>query len=164
MAKQFGIEKYNTEYPNQYEAERKIIIDAIGDEVIEIQHIGSSAVPGLSGKPIIDIAVLVDSAEKAESLVKKLGEIGYELDMEAFSSERHFFRKYGEKNFHLSLAYANQGSFWHRQIIFRDILLTNDEARQKYDALKLKLISDDPSGGKDYIEGKSAFINQMLNI
>lgn len=152
-------------WPVVYYEEAQRLRAVCGDILLDIQHIGSTAVPKLSAKNIIDIGILVEEPAEADGLVEGLQELGYTYDAAASSSERHFFRKYGgEQSFHLSLAYRQHGSFWQRQLAFRDYLRTHPEAREEYEVLKATLIKTDPSGGADYLRGKTDFIEKILKI
>lgn len=131
-----------------------------------IEHIGSTSIPGLSSKPIIDIMVLIDNHENAEKFIPKLSEIGYPFDSNSHtdkSTERHLFRKGKPTEFHLSIAYANRGGFWKRQLAFRDYLRSHPEDVQRYEKLKKDLIKKDPTGKGEYISGKTDFVNEILD-
>ncbi len=152
-------------WPVVYYEEAQRLRAVCGTALLDIQHIGSTAVPKLSAKNIIDIGILVQGPEEADGLIEALQELGYSCDPAASSSERHFFRKYGgEQSFHLSLAYREQGGFWQRQLAFRDYLRAHPEEREAYEALKAGLISVDPSGGTEYLRGKTDFIERILKI
>lgn len=152
-------------WPVIYFEEAQALRQACAAALLDIQHIGSTAVPQLSAKNIIDIGMLVEGPSEADSLIEQLKDLGYRYDEAASSSERHFFRKYsGEQSFHLSLAYRQAGSFWQRQLAFRDYLRANPSVRQEYENLKKSLLEKDPSGGADYIQGKSSFIEGILAL
>ena len=103
---------YQSSWNDEFLAEEKRLQEIFGDKAVAIEHIGSTAVEGLSAKPIIDIAVLIENDEDADSFTNSLSEIGYKYDKEKSSSERHFFRKGEPTEFHLSIAYKNKGGFW----------------------------------------------------
>lgn len=138
-----------------------------GDELLGIEHIGSTSVPGLSAKPIVDIMVQVENQQKADQFIPSLQNLGYlfntDLHSKIESPERHFFRKGDPTQFHLSLAYKDKGSFWKRQLAFRDYLRTHPDERDRYAELKQKLIKEDPTGRELYIQGKTDMINEMLD-
>lgn len=155
---------YNTEWSLLYEKEAEKIKAVFTSSLVDIQHIGSTAIPGMSSKPIIDIAILIESSKDANNFIEPLLSLDYEYDKEKSSSERHLFRKYQDHSFHLSIAYKDKGSFWHRQIFFRDYLKEHEEARKEYVDLKFKLLKEDPTGMGSYISGKSEFVAKVLNI
>jgi len=155
---------YQQEWPEKFELEKQRLQQIFGDKALEIEHIGSTSIHGISSKPIIDIAVLIDHIDDEESFINDLEKISYIHDTEDLSTERHFFRKYGEDDFHLSIAYNNQGGFWLRQILFRDYLRNHLDLRDEYGNLKKDLLEQDPSGSDEYIRGKTNFVYKVLNL
>lgn len=157
---------YNPEWADSYEKEATKLKEVFGDALLGIEHIGSTSVPGLPAKPIIDLMVLIDSYENVEKFIPKLQELGYPFDSASRtdkSTERHFFRKGNPSQYHLSIAYADRGGFWKRQLAFRDYLREHSEERDRYAALKQELIKKDPTGKGLYIGGKTDLVNEMLD-
>jgi GrpB-like predicted nucleotidyltransferase (UPF0157 family) len=158
---------YDPEWPARYEAEAAEIRGVIGDSLLGLEHIGSTSIPGLAAKPIVDIMALVASSDVAESLIPALAELGYPFNdgrhSKDNSTERHLARKGSPTQFHLSLAYADKGSFWKRQLAFRDYLREHPEDRDRYAALKQALIEQDPTGKNGYIGGKTDLVNEILD-
>ena len=89
------IVEYDPRWPTLYEEERERILRAVGDLVVAIEHVGSTAVPNLGGKPIIDIMPAVRRLEDAELCVEPLGGIGYEYvpEYNDIIPERRYFHK-----------------------------------------------------------------------
>jgi GrpB-like predicted nucleotidyltransferase (UPF0157 family) len=135
-----------------------------GDQALAIEHIGSTAIPGLFAKPIIDLTVLIRKRSQADLFIQPLQQLGYMYDKPHSSSERHLFRKGNPTEFHLSIAYADQGGFWERQILFRDYLKQHPETREEYAALKSRLLTQDPTAMNSYIAGKSEFVKKVLEL
>ena len=160
----YKIIPYDPKWDTLFKIEKEKIKSVFGNDALAIEHIGSTAVPGLASKPIIDIAVLIASHESGDKYIKPLAELGYVYDKPASSPERHFFRKYDSVSYHLSIAYQYRGSFWKRQILFRDYLRAHEEARKEYQGLKLKLIKEDATGRHLYIHGKDEFIQKILKL
>lgn len=148
----------------KFEQEKDKIREIFGEKALEIEHIGSTSIEGLTSKPIIDIAVLIEKREDADTFVDPLDQLGYRYDKENSSSERHLFRKGDPTEFHLSIAYKNQGGFWDRQILFRDYLRKHPDARDEYAGIKAEMLLKDPTGGDEYISGKSEFIQRILKL
>ena len=153
---------YSSDWPTAYESEKEILLKSIGSKIIDIQHIGSTSIPGLSSKPIVDIAVIIQRHEDAEALAEHVMTLGYTFHSK--SSERHFFIKGDPIRLHLSIAYADQGGFWMRQIVFRNYLRAHPEALQEYALLKEQLLRDDPSGKGAYFAGKTDFVYRILKL
>lgn len=152
----------HSSWKEKFQAEKDELQKIFGDTAINIEHIGSTSIDGLPSKPIIDIAVLIEKREDADKFIKLLDRLSYRYDKENSSGERHFFRKGDPTEFHLSIAYADKGSFWKRQLLFRDYLRNHPEARDEYARLKENLLKEDPTGKDGYIGGKSEFIQRIL--
>lgn len=155
---------YQSSWKEKFEEEKKKLQETFGDKAIAIEHIGSTSISGLSAKPIIDIAVLVERADEADGFIEPLGMLGYRFDKPSSSTERHLFRKGDPTEFHLSIAYKDRGGFWERQILFRDYLRKHDDFRDEYAQLKTVLLENDPIGKDSYIAGKSDFVNKVLDL
>ncbi len=150
-----------------YAEEAEKLRPVFGESLVEIEHIGSTSIPGLAAKPIVDIAVLIKNHEEADNFIEPLLALGYKFDREMHEKtefpERHFFRKSEPTQFHLSIAYADKAKFWPRQILFRDYLRSHPEDRDRYGELKKKLLEADPTGVGSYISGKTEFVQEILN-
>lgn len=157
---------HNPEWATLYEQEKEKLKQIFDSNLLGIEHIGSTSIPGLPAKPIIDIMVLIDSHENAEKYISKLESLGYPFDSTAEtdkSIERHLFRKGSPTEYHLSIAYADRGSFWNRQLAFRDYLRKHPKERDRYASLKKELLEKDSTGKGLYIEGKTEFVNEILD-
>ncbi len=163
-----GLEQYSPEWAQKYASEAEKITAALGEEVKDIQHIGSTAIPGMLAKPLIDIGVLVGSIDDIDSFVQKLEPLGYSYKPDMSSVERIFFRKGNPVEYHLSVASPTH-SFWKRQVVFRDMLRTHGEFVQEYNQLKMRNIEATPgeelsdlSMSEVYNRGKSDFVEKVL--
>lgn len=160
------IRAYDLKWKELYETEAQKIANLLGDRITSIEHIGSTSVPGLTAKPIIDMAITVASWRDAESLIEPLLTLGYlsnsrHID-ESNAGERCLLKKGEPTQFHLSIAYNDRGSFLERQILFRDYLREHDKDRDAYAQLKKELLIKDPTGKNTYIEDKTSFVMQTL--
>ncbi len=165
-----GIEHYSSEWAKKYESEAEKIRAVLGSEVKNIQHIGSTSIPGVVAKPLIDIGVLVDSIYDVGSFVKKLEPLGYSYKPDMTSVERIFLRKSNPVEYHLSIA-CPKHTFWKRQMSFRDYLRKHPELVEEYNQLKLKNVEITPkedfsdlSISKVYNQGKGDFVNKVLSL
>lgn len=149
------MQDYDPKWKEMYDEEAQKIKNLLGDKITSIEHIGSTLIPGLASKPIIDIVITVPSWKDAENLIKPLSTLGYNSEAtqidESNAGERWFLRKGYPTQFHLSIAYNDRGSFLERQILFRDYLIEHDEDRDAYGTLKKELITKDPTGKNTYI-------------
>jgi len=155
---------YQRSWADKFETEKDNLQKIFNDRAINIEHIGSTSIPGLSAKPIIDIAVLIEKREDGDSFIELVEKLGYQYDKLNSSGERHFFRKGNPTEFHLSVAYQDKGSFWERQILFRDYLRNHSDIRDEYQKIKENLLKNDPTGKESYLSGKSEFVNRVLDL
>lgn len=153
---------YTSMWQDKFEDEKQKIQTIFDTKAISIEHIGSTSIPGLISKPIIDIAVMIDHHENADTFTVPLAQLGYQFHLDKSSSERNFYTKGTPIEYHLSIAYQSRGGFWKRQILFRDYLRNHTEARDAYAQLKIKLLQNDPTGVGSYFAGKSEFIADIL--
>lgn len=157
-----GVVDYNSGWKTKFESEKRRLQDVIGDSAIEIDHIGSTAVEGLSAKPIVDLSVMISNHADADGFTDDLEKIGYKFHSK--STERHFYQKGGPVEYNLSIAYADRGGFWPRQIMFRDYLRSHPDLRDEYATLKSELIEKYPEGVGQYSEGKTEFVQKVLDL
>jgi GrpB-like predicted nucleotidyltransferase (UPF0157 family) len=160
------IVEYNPEWTRLYEEERELIQKVIGRVAVAIEHIGSTAVPGLGAKPTIDIMVAVPRISDAEKCMEPLSSIGYEYqpEQEASMPERRFFRKgqpLKEQHYHLHMI-EKKSDFWKQHLLFRDYLRTHPKTAQQYYKLKKELASKYGSNREGYTEAKTSFIESIV--
>ena len=160
------VQDYDPKWREMYKDEARRIKNLLGDKIISIEHIGSTSIPGLASKPIIDITITVPSWKDAQDLIEPLSTLGYPSEApqidESNAGERWLFRKGNPTQFHLSITYNDRGSFLERQILIRDYLREHDEDRDAYGKLKKELIAKDPSGKDTYIGDKTDFVMRTL--
>jgi GrpB-like predicted nucleotidyltransferase (UPF0157 family) len=143
------------------EAER--LRAAVGVYVLAVEHVGSTAVCGLSAKPIIDIAAAVREITDVGKLMVPLQRIGYEYRGEQGIPGRHFFGKGSPRTHHLHVVESG-GDFWRSHLLFRDYLLQHRGAAEEYEALKQELAERYKENREAYTEGKAAFIEGVLRV
>lgn len=159
--------EYNAAWPLKFEEQKRDLMKAIGNKVVAIEHIGSTAVPGLGAKPIIDIMVGLRQLSDAEDCVEPLRRIGYEYvpELEAEIPERRYFQKgpsnVPEKHYHLHMVEIH-GVFWNVQILFRDYLRMHSDSAQDYFRLKKDLAARYRLNRKAYTEAKTSFIRSTI--
>lgn len=132
---------------------------------VSIEHVGSTAVPGLGAKPIIDIMLGVSALPEVESRIAQLEWRGYEYvpEYEAQLPERRYFVKppTRPRSFHLHCV-VRGSDFWRSHIEFRDYVREHPETAAAYLELKQDLAARYRTDRVAYTEGKSAFINSIL--
>lgn len=121
---------YNEEWPQMAKLEIRKLLEILPKQhVIDIQHVGSTAIPGMSAKPVIDIQIAVDSLNTIKSIaIKALKELGYEYWDKNPDPERLFTH-------HIHIVEPSS-RHWQEKILFRDYLRAHPEARLEYEVLK----------------------------
>lgn len=157
----FELAEYNPEWPRLYEAERELLEAALGDDIIEIRHIGSTSVPGMRAKPIIDILIAVDGFAPVTSYSARLAPLGYSHQPMDTDDERLFFWKGTPRTHHLHIVeYAT----WEHQrhLIFSDYLRAHPEVARLYVEVKQELAVAFKNNRPAYTRGKTAFIKAIM--
>ena len=157
------LKPYNPQWNAFYIQEEELISSAITDFLIEIQHIGSTAIPDIVAKPIIDIAVAIDSLRNIEKIIAPLEGVGYIYRGEQGIPDRHLFVKGGEdfRTHHLHVMDKTHYE-WKKHIVFRDYLRNHPEEAKRYSELKMKLAKEFENDRESYTENKSTFIQNIL--
>ena len=146
-------------WPRRFQAESKRIRAALGDRAVRIEHVGSTAVPGLAAKPTIDIQVSVGSMVPRVDYAEPLAALGYRIGLDPWSDEHEFFSREteGDRSFHVHVCPV--GSEWERRhLAFRDWLRDHPEDAREYERLKRELASRHPRDVIGYTLGKTVFI------
>lgn len=151
---------YNPDWEIAFEREAKAIGSALSDVRIVLHHIGSTAIPGILAKPIIDILGVVDDVRELDLHSASMGDLGYEV-MGKFGIEgRRYFRKFdatGRRTHHLHV--FTQGSpHVERHLAFRDFLRSNPEKAAAYSSLKASITSGEATSWDNYMDAKESFI------
>lgn len=151
-------------WPEHFSRERERLRPILGPTADQLQHYGSTAVPGLSAKPIIDMMGPTPTLAHADELGLALESAGYRK-IDAGFFKRRFFRKEAtgpEPAFHLHLAVAPEWPI-KNEILLRDWLIEHPEIAQAYEGLKLRLAAVYADDMPRYTEGKTAFLRKAVN-
>jgi GrpB-like predicted nucleotidyltransferase (UPF0157 family) len=153
---------YDPAWRTQFKQLRSIILPAIGDAAVAIEHVGSTAVPGLAAKPIIDIDVVVASPTKVSVAIERLAVIGYEHHGNLSVEGREAFGNPPGSPWHHVYVCVQGGTALQNHLALRDYLRSNSGAVAKYGQLKRQLATRFPTDIARYIDGKTDFILKVL--
>jgi GrpB-like predicted nucleotidyltransferase (UPF0157 family) len=162
LAAPIALIEYDPQWPDRFQDEVKRICSALGERALRVEHVGSTSVPGLAAKPIIDMLVVVaDSAEETE-YVPALEAAGYHLRIrEPAWHEHRMFRGAGrDVNLHVFSIGCPEID---RMVIFRDRLRTNEGDRDLYFQTKRSLAQKVWRHTQDYADAKTAVIEGILS-
>lgn len=150
------IADYDPRWPALFAAEAAHLRDAVGEHLLDLQHIGSTAVAGLAAKPIVDMMGAIRRLLDARHVIPKLRGLGYTYhpDLELLLPERRYFERPG---FHLHVVEPTS-RFWADHLAFRDLLRADAALAAEYAALKRGLAADHRHDRRAYSEGKSEFV------
>jgi GrpB-like predicted nucleotidyltransferase (UPF0157 family) len=160
------IVSYRQAWPELYNQEAARLLEALGENALQIEHIGSTSIPGLAAKPIIDMMVAVVSYAQALELIPVVEGLGYEYKPHDIIPERVYFSKEREPEYrthHLNLTEPDSG-FWKDQLAFRDYLRANDEFAAEYVELKRRLAEEHALTGQIPLQGKTKFVARILEM
>jgi GrpB-like predicted nucleotidyltransferase (UPF0157 family) len=136
---------------------------ALGVHALEIAHIGSTAVPGLMAKPLLDIMVAITSLQERDAVVPLLEAAGYEFRPHDTLLERLFFIAGEADARRVNLSLVEQDSaFWRDHLAFRDILRAQPEVAAAYARLKAELAERFPEDRVAYTAAKGEFVASVL--
>jgi GrpB-like predicted nucleotidyltransferase (UPF0157 family) len=148
-----------------FSAERKRLLALLPGRFIDIQHIGSTAVPGLAAKPIVDLLAGVESMDVARALAEPLCRSGYTTSAEfnASLTNRQWFMRWanGHRTHHLHVV-VHGGTAWRERLKFRDLLRADAALAQRYTNLKTDLAAAHTHDREAYTEAKAAFIQALV--
>lgn len=149
---------YDASWPELFEEHRAKIAEALGPAAIRIEHVGSTAVPGLAAKPIIDIQLSVEDVQDEASYVPALEAAGYRLRVR--EAGHRMLRVFDEIHIHV----CSEGSEWERRhLLFRDWLRRDDGDRERYASAKRELARRDWETMNDYADAKSIAIAEIMD-
>jgi GrpB-like predicted nucleotidyltransferase (UPF0157 family) len=152
---------HNERWHVLFDEEEGRLRSAVGEYVLAIEHVGSTAICGLSAKPIIDIAVAVQEIAYAERCVTALEHMGYEYRGEQGIPGRRFFGKGEPRTHHLHMVELGS-ELWRGHLLFRDYLRGHRDIVEQYEELKKELAQRHKENREAYTEGKAAFIEGVL--
>jgi GrpB-like predicted nucleotidyltransferase (UPF0157 family) len=154
---------YSAAWPALYVAEvtRLAPFLAAAGVRLALEHTGSTSVPGLGAKPIIDILAGLEDEHDRTAAVSAIGRAGYVHRGEQEIPGRDFFRRGDPRQYHLHLTRIGS-DFWRDHLAFRDWLRSHPDAADAYMALKAQLARQYPTDREAYILGKTSFVESVL--
>lgn len=153
---------YDENWKKDYKKEEHDIKAILQDELINSFHIGSTSVPGLKAKPIIDIMLVVRDIHTLDLFSKQFEQLGYEVMGEFGIVGRRYFRKGGDNRTHQIHAFQFDNiTEIERHLVFRDYLREHPEICKQYGDLKSELAEQYPNDIEGYGDGKDSFVKEV---
>jgi putative glutamine amidotransferase len=161
--REYEIVEYDAAWPERFEQEAARIREALGDVAVRIEHVGSTAVPGLVAKPTIDIQVSIASMEPRAAYVEPLAGLGYRFVIDPERTDHEYFSRddNGVRSHHVHVCLA--GSKWERDhLAFRDHLRDDADTATEYGRLKRELANLHSKDLYTYVGAKTRFIETVV--
>ena len=164
MRNKVSLVPHDEKWEDEYKLAASELTAIIGENLMEIHHVGSTAIKGIAAKPILDIAIAVKDAALLN--IAGMEAAGYEYRGDAGVPGRHFFvrRVGGEISTHHIHCYLKGNDNYNSVILFRDFLNENPDYARRYNALKIELASKYADDRAAYGEAKTAFIEHIIAL
>ncbi len=158
--------EYSPKWKELFDVEKIAIIEMLGEEAISVEHVGSTSIPGMIAKPILDVMVAVDSIDDYEHFTPLLKKLGYQFMRDNRDNQEHvLYVKGGEEKRTHYLKFTNQDSrFWKEHVLFRDYLVSHPERAIEYKELKQDLLEKFKEEREKYTVGNEQFILEILRL
>jgi len=157
------LEEYNPKYKELFQQEKKKLMELLKDRIVQIEHVGSTSMPGIVAKPIIDIVVAIkdlSQIKEIEDILVKEGYI-YRGPIESECDRYQFLKGNSiKRDFHIYFTTLNS-EVWYDYVLYRDYMLSHEEDLKKYEALKKSLAKLYPNDRRNYLKHKQNFINEI---
>jgi len=155
---------YDSNWKIEFERIHDYLMEQIGELVIEIKHVGSTSVPGLCAKPIIDIVAVMESYDMFPAIVSRLEKVGFRHKGDGGIKEREVFKRlivddFMDYHFYVCPKDSEESR---RQTIFRNALLNNKDIADEYGKLKMRLIEEVNGDRVLYTDSKTDFILRVI--
>ena len=162
LAAQVEIIDYDPRWPSRFEQEAERVRNALAESVVELEHMGSTAVPGLAGKPVVDISVGLRALELSAEQLAAMEGLGYEYLGENGLPGRLFFRRdeAGRRAYHVH-AVEHGGTHWHRHRALRDYLREHPDEAERYGAEKRRVAAE-AADSEDYWKRKQPHVDALF--
>ena len=162
------IAEYDPQWPILFEREAQAIREVLGERLVGIEHFGSTSVPGLAAKPIIDIMIATRSKEDWPKIVEPLGTIGFACWLANTDPTRMFFAKgtpphFQQRTHHLIVS-EFEGHHWQRLTLVRDYFRTHLEEARQYETFKRELGERFPGDRGGYTKAKGPYLDRIENL
>ena len=154
---------YDPNWPHEFSIASEELIPAFGKTLLQVHHIGSTSIPGIHAKPIIDILAVVSSLNSVDQQSAQMKSLGYEVMGEFGIVGRRYFRRdnsAGQRT-HQIHAFAVGSPDVARHLAFREFMRAHPQIAEQYSKLKQRLAAEHPNDIEAYLDGKDPFIKEM---
>jgi GrpB-like predicted nucleotidyltransferase (UPF0157 family) len=163
VTREVKVVPYNSDWPIMYDLEVARLREILGNQLVSSFHIGSTAIPGMSAKPIIDILLEVKSITELNDFNDAMIELGYNPKGEYGIPGRRYFSKNDSSNIrtHHIHAFQSGNIGLERHLAFRDYMIAHPEDAEEYARLKIELAEAFQWDIDGYCDGKDSYVGEM---
>ncbi len=154
--------EYDPQWPKRFQEEAQLIRTVLGQHALRVDHVGSTSIPGLTAKPIVDIVLVVADSRDETGYGPALERAGYQLRIREPGWHEHRMFRGGNNEVNLHV-FSTGCPEIDRMLGFRDWLRTNEEDRELYARTKRSLAQEEWKYAQNYADAKTAVIEQILS-
>ncbi len=160
------LKQYDPRWAELFRIEKTEIIEHMGDSALAVEHVGSTAMPGMVAKPILDLMVAVDSIDDFDRFTPTLEKLDCQFMRDNRDEQEHVLYIKGpeEKRTHYLKLTTIDSEFWKEHILFRDYLISHPVRAEQYKELKRHLLAKHKGARENYTKDKETFINETLEL
>lgn len=164
--KNVKLSKYYPCWKQAFEDEKTAIQKKLGEAVLDIEHIGSTSIPAMIAKPVLDFMIAVESVDDYEEFIEPLKELRYEFRRDNRETQEHILFVKGPEDLrtHYLKMTEKDSEFWKEHILFRDYLINHPIVANAYKELKENLQESHSSSRATYTDAKAEFIQKILRL
>lgn len=160
--RKYSVQDYDPNWVTQYETEEKVLKQALGNNMLSVEHIGSTSVPGLAGKPLIDILAVVQNIEEADGFEPALSSLGYHFLGQYVMEGSRLYVKEKDNTRLVNLHFYYQGHKHIGEMIgLRNYFRSHPEVVKEYSQLKFDLVEKYPDDYGSYRMYKDEWMNEL---
>lgn len=150
-------------WEENFEQEKIVLKNALGDLALDIQHVGSTSIPTIMAKPILDVGVGVKDVAALRATIPLLQQAGYDVGDKIEEKGEVLGRRGGDEiRTHLIHVEVLGSTNWDNHIIFRDYLLAHPDVAKEYEQIKLKFQQEFANDRKGYVNAKIEFVQSVI--
>lgn len=163
--KEVRLEKYSSSYKKLFFKEKEELETLLGNSILGVEHIGSTAIPGILAKPCIDVQIGVGLMRNGKKLIPILENHGYEWKRNFGRLDQHILLvKGGDVRTHYIHIVKYKGKIWKDRIFFRDYLNSHQNILKRYERLKINSVKKHPTSRTGYTDEKTEFVRKIMNL
>jgi len=154
--------EYDSAWPERFLEEEAKVRSALGDRALQVEHVGSTSVPNLAAKPIVDMVLVVADSAREEEYVPALEQAGYALTIRESDWFEHRLLKTPERDVHLHV-FSTGCEEVERMLAFREHLRADDDDRELYERTKRELAGRTWEHVQHYADSKTEVVEQIMS-